>query len=235
MMSLEREASNQLPAINSEAANWAQGIVTIDSPYAHNEQMDILCTEQPDLFEFVHAMNSLRNALFPADDPHMYSYQSGGLFMYFAAAYEYSKQTSSEPIIDGAVVNNYFQQLIDPEVNHAEVEEIKAEMNIPEDRPLTPQKLLTAELRYGDGFLSTALERVRESFIKNSRQNMEFFANTEITVTDTLAQTDLGPQKGLMFGALDVFMCFKTLEEIDSFHQRMEADIPISISGPQIS
>ncbi len=188
---------------------------------------------QPNLYEFAKEMFALRSTIGSGSEPQednrfgsttkpldsheasfMDSYMIGALLMFLILQDQYELGGNLFPKISKNNTANYFDNLIDVELNHSEIAEIKG-LRIPEDKSLSPGRLNYA-IR-NDTVTSSTLQRVTKTFVDNSDSTVSEFWDTQSSFQEALRQSgffrNFGSIKGIVYGACDVFRCFELVEE----------------------
>lgn len=236
-MSIERQRAetrsifpiSTLAAIDSYV--WMKNNLEVPSenrvdPLAQGEEIAKLRKQQPNLFLFLDQMKHLRGAVMFAQD-NKFSYDNGVLFMMRTFQNQFRASGRSFPTLSEASLLNYFQNLIDVEVSHYDVEELKQAQGIDSNTPFLPYAL--ANLALDPKAQTPALLRIKETFTLKSEDAAHYLCDDEEFGRDIILKGEVankfGPIMGFVYGATDVYNALEQFEQAKSLRRLLRIEI----------
>lgn len=178
------------------------------------DELAKLRTQQPNLFLFLDQMKHLRGSVMFSQS-NKFSYDHGVLFMMRTFKNQFREAGKSFPTLSEPSLLGYFQNLIDVETNHPDIEKLKEIQGIDPNTPLLPYAL--ANLALGTNIQTPAVQKVVETFTLNSEQAAYSLCDGEELGRDIMLQGEtanrFGPIQGFVYGATDVYTVIKQFEE----------------------
>lgn len=203
------------------AARWCNS--NIRSDMGRETALLRMHAMQPELGEFLGDMEKLRSTFYGSVE-FKKGYESGSIFMFEALRNEYQSTLRLFPNITKTDANMYFQDLLDIENNHFEIEKLKAEKEINPKIALSP--LIFREIMHSSKD-SASLSRLIDSFMNISEYKAEDLTHEEVgrALTPGGIGTQLGNTHSMLMGAIDVYEIVKRAEEKEMWENRISWDL----------
>lgn len=234
-MSVERQTvkTGQVFPVFTEAAIGAYvwmkinlDFSTHDGLFTRDRELKKLRSSHKDLFLFLDQMRHLRSTVMFSQD-NRDSYDNGVLFMMLTMQNQYRIAGKSFPTLSEASSLAYFQNLVDIERNHNDIEKLKELGGVEPYSPLLPYSL--ANLALNPGSQTPELVRVRDTFIINSEAKAHYLCDDEELGRDIMLKGQLanrfGPIMGFVYGATDVYTTLQQFEEAKSLRRKLRVNV----------
>lgn len=235
-MSLERQQvkTHSVFPISTSAAVDAYVWMKNNLEFASSSQPDPevlesefrkLRSQQPNLFLFLDQMKHLRGAVMFSQD-NKFSYDHGVLFMMRTFKNQFREAGKSFPTLSEPSLLGYFQDLIDVEVNHSDIEKLKELQGVDPNTPFLPYAL--ANLSLGKSAQISGVQRVIETFTLNSERAAHGLCDGEEFGRDIMLKGEVanrfGPIMGFVYGATDVYTAIKQFESAKYLRKQLRIE-----------
>lgn len=190
----------------ADAIAWANAkLTTLESQHI---EVIKLKEEQPDAFAFMEGMKKLRTSIMISRDQ-VDTYTNAFLFANRVIQSDTDAKRKLFIPIDDEPFTGYFNDLIDIENNHFEVDAIKMDNGIPENFDLQPSTLAMIFERGKSN--SHYLAKVGKTFIDNSESETAYMLDAETGLRTILSNRNFintfgyGYLEGLKYGMADFY------------------------------
>lgn len=212
----------------SDATRWAIAKLTGEE---RTQQMAILPHIQPDLYLFLTDMCQFR-ANIMMGDMEKDSYMNGAVFMQKAIENNQIYHRKIPLSFTEGPISGFFQDILDVENNHFEIENLKELCGLESDEWLTPKNFL--DLSTNSALNCPYLSRLAYAARLQTHDNVAELKRDEKEVESALVNSHivslLGPIDGFLFGASDVYGIYKKMEMGKIIDKWIRSDKAISIT-----
>lgn len=217
----------------ADAVKWGHArLNTLDNQKIEQLRLQ---EEQPDVYAFLNGMWSLRrNTMIGADQAD--SYTNGSLFMLKVVENYLEQKKRMVTKFSGDTFLGYFNDLINIEINHYEIERLKKDSGISTSTNLYPSSL-SAIITAGKAN-PIILERVLHTFTGNSIDEVECMLKSEPPIAEALSNDSFsntfgyGFSEGLKLGMTDIYAGIRKAEDTRNLNKILQTRVRFANFDP---